>query len=142
MICLSKISLAALFTFFIYIFYSCDVSEPEKTLTAKTNKTSYTSSEIILVNLNNNLEQDVYLQKCGTSLYRYYERLDSIPPSGWVAVFICRPLNAFEMKSGSNYIDTLAFLPGTYRLKYYYDFDDENPETFQRELFTNTFSVK
>ena len=111
-------------------------------LTARSNKTSYTSSEPVLVTLNNSLDKDIYLQKCGSSLYRYYEKLDSLPSSGWVAVFVCRPLIAFELKSGSKYNDTLAFLPGTYRLKYYYDFEDLNPETFQQELFTNTFSVK
>lgn len=126
----------------IFFFIACDVSDPGKVLTARTNKTSYTSSEPILVTLNNSVDKDIYLQKCGNSLYRYYEKLDSLPSSGWVAVFVCRPLISFELKSGSKYNDTLAFLPGTYRLKYYYDFEDLNPETFHQALFTNTFSVK
>jgi hypothetical protein len=133
---------AFLFVFPIYFFISCDVSEPGKALTARTNKTSYTSTEPVLVTLNNSLDKDIYLQKCGSSLYRFYEKLDSLPSSGWVAVFVCKPLVAFNLKSGSKYTDTLAFLPGSYRLKYYYDFEDINPETFQQELLTNTFSVK
>jgi hypothetical protein len=131
-----------LYVFPIFFFIACDVSEPEKALTARTNKTSYTSSELVLVTLNNNLDKDIYFQKCGSNLYRFYEKLDSIPSSGWVAVFVCRPLIAFELKSGSKFTDTLAFLPGSYRLKYYYDFDDLNPEIFQQELLTNTFSIK
>lgn len=126
----------------IFYFIACDVSDPGNALTAKTNKTSYTSSELVLVTLNNNLDKDIYLQKCGSSLYRFYEKLDSIPSGAWVAVFVCRPLVAFELKSGSKFNDTLAFLPGSYRLKYYYDFEDINPEIFQKELFTITFSVK
>jgi hypothetical protein len=131
-----------LFVFPIIFFISCDVSDPEKTLTARTNKNSYSSSELVLVTLNNNLDRDIYFQECGSKLYRFYEKLDSIPPIGWVAVFVCRPLTAFELKSGSKYTDTLDFLPGSYRLKYYYDFEDMNPEIFQQELLTNTFSVK
>jgi hypothetical protein len=141
MIFLSRIFSVILVIFILCISFSCDVSEPEKTLTARTSKTSYTSSELVLVTLNNNLEKDIYLQKCGSSLYCFFEKLDSIPSSGWVGVFVCRPLIAFELKSGSKYADTLAFLPGSYRLKYYYDFEDLNPEIFQNELFTNTFSV-
>ena len=128
--------------FLLCFSFACDVSDSEKVLTARTNKTSYTSSELVLVTLNNNLDKDIYLQKCGSRLYRFYEKLDSIPSSGWVAVFVCRPLIAFELKSGSKYTDTLDFLPGSYRLKYYYDFESINPEIFQQELFTNTFSVK
>ena len=139
---LSKIISTVLSIFFLCFCFSCDISDPEKALTARTNKTSYTSSETVLVTLNNNLDKDIYLQKCGSRLYRFYEKLDSIPPSGWVVVIICRPLVSFELKSGSKYTDTLAFLPGSYRIKYRYDFENINPETFQQELFTNTFSVK
>ena len=139
---LSKIIYKILFTLLLCLTFSCDVSEPEKSLSARTNKTSYTSSETVVVTLNNNLDKDIYLQKCGSRLYRYYEKLDSIPSSGWVAIFVCRPLTAFELNSGSKYVDTLTFLPGSYRLKYYYDFEDINPEIFQQELITNTFSVK
>jgi len=139
---LSKIIFTVLSIFLLCFCFSCDISDPEKALTARTNKTSYTSSETVLVTLNNNLDKDVYLQKCGSRLYRFYEKLDSIPPSGWVVVIICRPLVSFELKSGSKYTDTLAFLPGSYRIKYRYDFENINPETFQQELFTNTFSVK
>lgn len=131
-----------LFVFPIIFFIACDVSESGKSLSARTNQTSYTSSELVLVTLNNNLDKDIYFQKCGSSLYRFYEKLDSLPLSGWVAVFVCRPLIAFELQSGSKFTDTLAFLPGSYRLKYYYDFDDLNPEIFQQELLTNTFSIK
>ena len=138
----SKIIFTVLSIFLLCFSFACDISDPGKTLTARTNKTSYTSSEPVLVTLINNLDKDIYLQKCGSRLYRYYEKLDSIPSSGWVVVFVCRPLIAFELKSGSKYTDTLAFLPGTYRLKYHYDFEDLNPETFQEELFTNTFFVK
>lgn len=134
--------LAVLSIFLLCFSFACDVSDSEKVLTARTNKTSYTSSELVLVTLNNNLDKDIYLQKWGSRLYRFYEKLDSIPSSGWVAVFVCRPLIAFELKSGSKYTDTLDFLPGSYRLKYYYDFESINPEIFQQELFTNTFSVK
>lgn len=136
---LTRIFLSA---FHIIFFISCDVSDSEKALTARTNKTSYTSSDPVLVTLNNNLDKDIYLQKCGSGLYCFYEKLDSIPSSGWVTVFICRPLIAFELKSGGKYTDTVAFLPGSYRLKYYYDFEDMDPETFRQELLTNTFSVK
>ncbi|MBK9097202.1 MAG: hypothetical protein IPM14_03595 [bacterium] len=111
-------------------------------MTARTNKTSYTSSELVLVTLNNSLDKDIYLQKCGGKIYRYFEKLDSIPSSGWVTVFVCRPLVSFELKSSNKYSDTLAFLPGSYRLKYRYDFEEINPEIFQQELITNTFSVK
>lgn len=136
---LTRISLSV---FHIIFIISCDVSNSEKAVTARTNKTSYTSAEPVLVTLTNNLEKDIYLQKCGSSLYRFYEKLDSIPSGGWVVVFVCRPLLAFELKSESKYIDTLAFSPGSYRLKYFYDFEDINPETFQQELLTTTFSVK
>jgi hypothetical protein len=138
---LSKIIFTVLSIFLFCLFFGCDVSDPEKALTARTDKTSYTSSELVLVTLNNNLDKDIYLQKCGSRLYRYYEKLDSIPSSGWVVVFVCRPLTAIELQSGSIYVDSLAFLPGSYRLKYRYDFENINPETFQQELFTNTFSV-
>jgi hypothetical protein len=131
-----------LFAAFICFYFACDVSEPEKVLTARTNKTSYTSSEIVLVNLNNSIDKDIFFQKCGGSLVCFYEKLDSIPSGGWVTFFVCRPIISFELKSGKNYTDTLAFLPGSYRLKYYYDFEDINPDTFQQELLTNTFSVK
>lgn len=139
---LSKTIFKISFILLFCLTLSCDVSEPAKSLSARTNKTSYTSSETVLVTLNNSLDKDTYLQKCGSKLYRYYEKLDSIPSSGWVVVFVCRPLTAFELESGSKYTDTLAFLPGSYRLKYYYDFENINPEIFQQELFTNTFSVK
>jgi len=139
---LLKISYKILFILLLCLTLSCDVSEPTKSLSARTNKTSYTSSEAVLVTLNNNLDKDIYLQKCGSRLYRFYEKIDSIPSSGWVAVFVCRPLIAFELKSDSKYTDTLTFLPGSYRLKYYYDYEDINPETFLQELLTNPFSVK
>ena len=131
-----------LFVLPIIFFIACDISDSEKALTARTDKASYTSSELVLVTLKNDLDKDIYLQRCGSGLYRFYEKLDSIPSSGWVAVFICRPLIAFELKSAVKYTDTLSFLPGSYRLKYYYDFEDIDPETFQQELFTNTFSVR
>ncbi len=141
--CSSQVLTRIFLSVFAIIFLiSCDVSDSEKVLTARTDKASYTSSELVLVTLKNDLDKDIYLQKCGSGLYRFYEKLDSIPSTGWVAVFICRPLIAFELKSGGKYTDTLAFLPGSYRLKYYYDFEDIDPETFQQELLTNTFSVK
>lgn len=99
---LLKISYKILFILLLCLTLSCDVSEPTKSLSARTNKTSYTSSEAVLVTLNNNLDKDIYLQKCGSRLYRFYEKIDPIPSSGWVAVFVCRPLIAFELKLGRN----------------------------------------
>ena len=136
-------NLSDLLFLFIAVFFlnACDENE-DQTLSASTSKTNYSSSEAILVTINNNHDQDVFLQECGGKIYSFYEKLDTIPSGGWVAVFVCRPLNAFNFNSLSKLVDTLYFSTGKYRLRYRYDFEDIDPEIFRKELYSNYFTIQ
>lgn len=127
----------------IVFFLSCkdEITSSEKVLSASTNKTIYNSGESIVVTINNSTENSVFIQQCGEKLYSYYEKLDSATSGGSTFTAVCRVLKNYEFKSGESAKDTVLLLPGRYRLKYKYDFENIMPELNREELFSNGFTV-
>ena len=125
-------------------FLSCkdDISSSDKILIANTNKTKYNSDESIIVNITNFSENSVFVQQCGEKLYSFYDKLDSTFSGGPTFTTVCRNLKNYELKSGHSTVDTILMLPGRYRLKYKYDFENIMPELNKEDLFTNQFIVQ
>lgn len=124
-------------------FFSCkeDVTSLDGTITASTSKQVYQSGEDVLVYINNNLEEDVYLRECGDYLDPVIERLDSSYGSSFTAV--CRNPTLYKLESFKSVIDTLKLNTGFFRIKYFYEFDNNiYPGIYSKELITNEFRVE
>lgn len=121
-------------------FFSCkeDVTSLDSTITASTSKQVYKSGEDVLVFINNNLEEDVCIRD---DLYPVIERLDSSYGSSFTAV--CRNPTLYKLESFKSVIDTLKLNTGFFRIKYFYEFDNNiYPGIYSKELITNEFRVE
>lgn len=132
-------------TLLILVSVSCkeDILSSDGFLTATTDKQSYNSGQLITVNIKNFTNKTVYINQCGESLHETLTRIDSSSSGGVSFTLVCRQLTHYELRSGELVSDTLSFLlPGRYKLKYIYDYENNMPELSREELYSNEFDIQ
>lgn len=129
----------------IFLTASCsdNILNTEAVVNAATDKLVYSSEQLIIVVVNNFSNREVYINQCGESLYPTIIRIDSSSSGGTIFTPVCRQLTNYELSSGKSVSDTLGvLLPGRYKLKYLYDFENIMPELCREELYSNEFDIQ
>lgn len=129
----------------LFLTISCkeDIVRSDTVITASTDKSVYNSGQLITVNVKNFTNKTVYINQCGESLHPTLIRIDSSSSGGGSFTMVCRQLKSYELRSGESVSDTLSFLlPGRYKLKYLYDFENIMPELCREELYSNEFDIQ
>jgi hypothetical protein len=112
-------------------------------VTASTDRTTYNPGQLITITVNNYTNKTVYINQCGANLYSTIIKIDSSSSGGTSFTPVCRHLTSYELSAGQSVSDTLSFLlPGKYKLKYLYDFENIMPELCREKLYTNEFNIQ
>lgn len=134
---------AVLFSTLLILSCKDDIVQTDTVLIASTDRTTYNSGQVITVKVNNFTGKTVFINQCGESLHPTVIRTDSSSSGGGSFTVVCRQLTNYELKAGNSVTDTLSFLlPGRYKMKYHYDFENIMPELCREELFTNEFNIQ
>jgi hypothetical protein len=137
-------TLAAL-TLILFLTISCkdEIITTAANFAATTDKSVYNSGQLITVDISNFTNKTIYINQCGESLHQTLIRIDSSSSGGGSFTMVCRQLTNFELRTGEEVSDTLSFLiPGRYKLKYRYDFENIMPELCREELYSNEFDIQ
>lgn len=129
----------------IVLTISCkeDIVHSSAVITAATDKSVYSSGQLITVDVNNFTNKTVYINQCGENLHPTLIRIDTASSAGTSFTGVCRQLTSYELRSGESVSDTLSFLlPGRYKLKYLFDFENIMPELCREELYSNEFDIQ
>ncbi|MBS4034620.1 MAG: hypothetical protein KGZ85_09155 [Ignavibacterium sp.] len=129
----------------LFLTISCkdEIIPTDAYLAATTDKSVYNSGQLITVDVSNFTNKTVYINQCGESLHQTLIRIDSSSSGGGSFSMVCRQLTNFELGTGEEVSDTLSFLiPGRYKLKYHYDFENIMPELCREELYSNEFDIQ
>jgi hypothetical protein len=132
-------------TLILFLTISCkdEIIPTDAHLAATTDKSVYNSGQLITVNVKNFTNKTVYINQCGESLHHTLIKIDSSSSGGGSFTMVCRQLTNFELRTGEEVSDTLSFLlPGRYKLKYRYDFENIMPELCREELYSNEFDIQ
>ncbi|HSL89082.1 MAG TPA: hypothetical protein VK870_07265 [Ignavibacteriaceae bacterium] len=135
----------ATLTLILFLTISCkdEIIFTDAHLAANTDKSVYNSSQLITVNVKNFTNKTVYINQCGESLHQTLIKIDSSSSGGGSFTMVCRQLTNYELRTGKEVSDTLSFLlPGRYKLKYLYDYEDIAPELSREELYSNEFDIQ
>lgn len=112
-------------------------------VTVSTDRTTYNPGQLITITVNNYTNKTVYINQCGANLYSTIIKIDSSSSGGTSFTPVCRHLTSYELSAGQSVSDTLSFLlPGKYKLKYLYDFENIMPELCREKLYTNEFNIQ
>lgn len=135
----------ATLTLILFLTISCkdEIIPTDAHLAATTDKSVYNSGQLITVDVSNFTNKSVYINQCGESLHQTLIRIDSSSSGGGSFTMVCRQLTNYVLRSGEEVSDTLSFLlPGRYKLKYHYDFENIMPELCREELYSNEFDIQ
>ena len=132
-------------TLVLFLTISCkdEIITTAANFVATTDKSVYNSGQLITVDISNFTNKTIYINQCGESLHQTLIRIDSSSSGGGSFTMVCRQLTNFELRTGEEVSDTLSFLiPGRYKLKYRYDFENIMPELCREELYSNEFDIQ
>lgn len=137
-----RITVVALLTLLIFACKD-EIIQPAAEVKASTDRTTYTAGQLITITVNNYTNKTVYINQCGENLHPTLIKIDSSSSGGTSFTPVCRHLTNYELRTGQSVSDTLSFLlPGKYKLKYLYDFENIMPELCRENLYTNEFNIQ